>query len=203
MAQTQNKFLRIFALAAAIAVVLGFLYGGKVIAAFQHDHGQQQAASGERKVLYWYDAMNPQHHYDKPGKAPDGMDLVPMYTDQATPPAQSAAATTPKGERKILYWYDAMNPQHHYDKPGKAPDGMDLVPNYAEEQSTTMAPGSVMISAEKQQLIGVRTAEVKRETLVRDVRTTGQVTADETKIAKVHVKISGFIEKVFVDYIGP
>ena len=150
MAQTKNPILRILALAAAIAVVLGLLYGGKVTAAFQHDHGQQAASS----------------------------------------------------ERKILYWYDAMNPQHHYDKPGKAPDGMDLVPYYAEEQSTTMAPGSVMISSEKQQLIGVRTAQVKREALVRDVRTTGQVTADETKIAHVHVKINGFIEKVFVDYIG-
>ena len=202
MAQTQNKFLRILAPAAAIAVVLSFLYGGKVVAAFQHDPGQPQAASGERKVLYWYDAMNPQHHYDKPGKAPDGMDLVAMYADQATPPATSVAAPAPNGERKVLYWYDAMNPRHHYHKPGKAPDGMDLVPKYAEEQATTMAPGSVMISSEKQQLIGVRTAEVKRETLVRDVRTTGQVTADETKIAHVHVKINGFIEKVFVDYIG-
>lgn len=203
MAQTRNKFLRILALAAVAAVVLALLYGGKVIAAFQHDHVQQQAASGERKVLYWYDAMNPQRHYDKPGKATDGMDLVPMYAEQSTAPAQNAStATAAKGERKVLYWYDAMNSQRHYDKPGKATDGMDLVPMYAEEQATSMAPGSVMISAEKQQLIGVRTAEVKRETLVRDVQTNGQVTADETKIAHVHVKISGFIEKVFVDSVG-
>jgi len=203
MAQTRNNFLRILALAAVAAVVLALLYGGKVIAAFQHDHVQQQAASGERKVLYWYDAMKPQRHYDKPGKAPDGMALVPMYAEQATPPAQnSSAATAAKGERKVLYWYDAMNPQHHYDKPGKAPDGMALVPKYAEEQAASMVPGSVMISADKQQLIGVRTAEVKRETLVRDVQTNGQVTADETKIAHVHVKISGFIEKVFVDSVG-
>jgi len=59
-----------------------------------------------------------------------------------------------------------------------------------------------MISAAKQQLIGVRTIEVKREILVREVRTTAQITADETKIAHVHVKINGFIEQVFVDYIG-
>jgi RND family efflux transporter MFP subunit len=96
-----------------------------------------------------------------------------------------------------------MHPQYKSNKPGTAPDcGMDLVPKYAEEQATTMAPGSVMISADKQQLIGVRTAEVKRETLTRDVRTTGQIVADETKIAHVHVKVSGFIEKVFVDYVG-
>ena len=42
-----------------------------------------RAQSGHRKVLYYYDAMNPQHHYDKPGKAPDGMDLVPQYSDDS------------------------------------------------------------------------------------------------------------------------
>lgn len=151
MAQTNNKFLRFSALIMVVVVMLGVLYGGKVTAAFQHGHGQEGRRSGERKVLYWY---------------------------------------------------DAMNPLHHYEKPGKAPDGMDLVPKYADEQPSTMVPGSVMLSADKQQLIGVRTAEVRRESLVRDVRTTGQVTADETKIAHVHVKINGFIEQVFVDYVG-
>ena len=202
MAQTREKFLRISALIIAAAVVVGVLYGGKVTAAFQHDHGQQQAASSERKILYWYDAMNPQHHYNKPGKAPDGMDLVPMYADQVTPLDQNASAAA-KAEGKVLYWYDPMHPQYKTDKPGKAPDcGMDLVPKYADEQASAMAPGSVMLSAEKQQLIGVRTTEVKRESLIRDVRTTGQIIADETKIAHVHVKINGFIEQVFVDYIG-
>ena len=201
MAQTKNKFLRTLALMAAIAAVLAVLYGKKVTAAFAHEHGQPQAAAGERKVLYWYDGMNPQHHYDKPGKAPDGMDLVPMYADQRAPVTAGAAAME-KGERKILYWYDPMHPQYKSDKPGKSPDcGMEMVPKYADEQPV-MAPGSVMISADKQQLMGVRTTEVKREALARDVRTTGQIIADETKIAHVHVKISGFIEKVFVDYVG-
>jgi Cu(I)/Ag(I) efflux system membrane fusion protein len=199
MAPTKNKVLRTLALAAMVLVVLGSLYGGKVIAAWQHDHGSQPSSAGERRVLYWYDAMNPPHHYDKPGKAPDGMDLVPRYADQAAP-AQSSPA---RGERKVLYWYDPMHPQYRADKPGKAPDcGMDLVPKYAGEQPSAMAPGTVMISAEKQQLIGVRTAEVRRESLVRDMRTNAQVTADETRIAHVHVKISGFIDKVFVDYVG-
>lgn len=202
MAHSNNRFLRILALVAVIAVVIGVLYGEKVTAAFQHDHGQQPASSGERKVLYWYDAMNPQHHYEKPGKAPDGMDLVPMHEDQATPPAASTSAA-PKGERKILYWYDPMHPQYKAEKPGKAPDcGMDLVPKYADDQPTSMAPGAVMISANKQQLIGVRTTEVKRESLVREVRANALITADETKIGHVHVKIPGFIEQVFVDYVG-
>src|SRR6516225_2920551 len=42
------------------------------------------------------------------------------------PPAQEAAGAS-KGQRKILYWQDAMNPGMRSNKPGKAPDGMDLV----------------------------------------------------------------------------
>jgi len=198
MGYTKNNFLRIAALAFAIAVVLGLLYGKRVTATFQHDHHQSPTA-GERRVAYWYDAMNPENHYDKPGKAPDGMDLVPMYEDQGA----HAIRHSSSAERKILYWYDPMHPQYKTDKPGTAPDcGMDLVPKYADEQTVNMASGAVMISAAKQQLIGVRTIEVKREILVREVRTTAQITADETKIAHVHVKINGFIEQVFVDYIG-
>src|SRR5512146_1679799 len=163
-----NRTLRILALLGAIAVALVAVFGGK-LKAFQHQHApaaQAPKQQGERKVLYWYDAMNPQHHSDKPGKAPDGMDLVPMY-------AEGAAPLVNKAVRKILYWYDPMHPQYKSDNPGKAPDcGMDLVPKYADEQPAQMAPGSVMISADKQQLIGVRTAEVKREALTRDLRTT-------------------------------
>ncbi len=196
-----NKILRVTALITAIAVVVALIYGGKVRAAFQHDHDQAPAASSERKTLYWYDAMNPQHHYDKPGKAPDGMDLVPQYAEENGSAAANAAPVL--SERKILYWFDPMHPQYKSDKPGKAPDcGMDLVPKYEDEQALKMAPGSVTISAKKQQLIGVRTTDATRETLVRDVRTTGQIVADETKIAHVHVKINGFIDQVFVDYVG-
>lgn len=201
MAQIHSKFLRVLALLAAMAVVFAALYGGKVTAALQRDHGRRQASSGERKVLYWYDGMNPQRHYDKPGKAPDGMDLVPMYTDQATPAAGKSVGAS--GERKVLYWYDPMHPQYRADKPGKAPDcGMDLAPKYSDDQPATMAPGSVMIAGEKQQLIGVRTIEVTRESLVREVHANAQVTADETRIAHVHVKVPGFIEQVFVGYVG-
>ncbi len=187
----KSDTLRILALFAVIAILGGMLWGGKVVSAFQ------QKDEGGRKVLYWYDAMNPQNHYDKPGKAPDGMDLVPMYAQQANAPKPPMAAS---GERKILYWYDPMHPQYKADKPGKAPDcGMDLVPKYADDQP---APGAVNISQDQQRLLGVRTAEVERAPLTRTLRTTGQVVADESRIAHVHVKVNGFVDKVFADFAG-
>jgi RND family efflux transporter MFP subunit len=65
-----------------------------------------------------------------------------------------------------------------------------------------MPTGTVKISPEKQVLAGVRTAVVERKSLVRDIRTTAQIVADETRIAHVHVKVAGFIDKVYVDFVG-
>lgn len=120
-----------------------------------------------------------------------------------------AAGTAPPAEaaspRKVLYWYDPMHPAYKSNKPGIAPDcGMKLVPMYADtmEEMQSMPAGTVMLSPEKQQLIGVRTAAVRRERLARTVRTVGRVTADETRIAKVHLKVGGWIEKVYVDFVG-
>jgi Cu(I)/Ag(I) efflux system membrane fusion protein len=45
--------------------------------------------------------------------------------------------STDKGaskERKILYYRDPMNPQNTSSTPKKAPDGMDFIPVYAEEE---------------------------------------------------------------------
>lgn len=39
--------------------------------------------SGERKVKYWHDPMLPNFVSDQPGKSPMGMDLVPVYEDEA------------------------------------------------------------------------------------------------------------------------
>ena len=184
-----------------IVLTLGIIYSVATHQWFGHRGSRatgSQGAAGERKPIYWYDAMNPQHHYNQPGKAPDGMDLVPQYAEHTSKSGSSTA------ERKILYWYDPMHPAYKSDKPGTAPDcGMALVPKYEEDQSMAKMPaGTVTLSPTKQSLAGVRTAIVERKSLVRDIRTTAQIVADETRIAHVHVKVAGFIDKVYVDFIG-
>ena len=157
--------------------------------------------------------MNPQHHYDKPGKAPDGMDLVPAYADQSNAsPSQGSSSqgsgtmTNPGSSaqtRKILYWYDPMHPAYKSEKPGIAPDcGMALVPKYADDDMSKMPAGTVVIPNDKQVLAGVRTTVVERKPLMREIQTTAQIVADETRISHVHVKVDGYIDRVFVDYVG-
>ena len=41
------------------------------------------SAVGERAVLYWKAQMDPNYRRDEPGKSPMGMDLVPVYADNA------------------------------------------------------------------------------------------------------------------------
>ena len=65
-----------------------------------------------------------------------------------------------------------------------------------------MAPGMVMVSPEKQQLMGVRIATVERRPMVRTVRTVGNITYDETKITQVYSKIEGWIDKLYVNFTG-
>jgi RND family efflux transporter MFP subunit len=205
-----------------LALALGLVYAvatHRWLGQSGHAVAAPQGAKDEHKPVYWYDAMNPAHHYNQPGKAPDGMDLVPQYVEQsASPAAQNTNSQTQGttnasgisskdaaiGERKILYWFDPMHPAYKSDKPGIAPDcGMTLVPKYAEDESIAKMPvGTVTITPEKQVLAGVRTAVVERKSLVRDIRTTAQIVADETKIAHVHVKVAGYIDKVYVDFVG-
>ena len=50
---------------------------------------------------------------------------------------RSAQETGTVTERKILYYRDPMNPANTSPTPKKAPDGMDFVPVYADEESGT------------------------------------------------------------------
>ncbi|MBI4667051.1 MAG: efflux RND transporter periplasmic adaptor subunit [Nitrospinae bacterium] len=112
-------------------------------------------------------------------------------------PAQQAAQ--PK-ERKILYWHDPMLPDFRSDKPGKSPMGMDLVPKYADEESST--EGAVKVSPVFTQTIGVKTAKAIRMDISRDIRATGVVTYDETKLARIQSKVAGWVEKLYVNSTG-
>ncbi len=62
--------------------------------------------------------------------------------------------------------------------------------------------GAFQINAEKQQLIGVQYGEVRYQPVSKTLRTVGRLTYDETKIAHVHTKNEGWIEKVYVDFTG-
>jgi membrane fusion protein, copper/silver efflux system len=65
-----------------------------------------------------------------------------------------------------------------------------------------VAPGTVQISPERQQLIGVKIGAVEMKTLEKVVRTVGRVDYDEKRIVTVSPKIGGWIEDLYIDFTG-
>ena len=90
-----------------------------------------------------------------------------------TPPRANAAATAQGSPRKVLYWYDTMVPNQHFDHPGRSPMGMPLVPRYADEGGTDQ--GVVRIDPATVQNLGVRTEPVVRRVLAAHLEVPGTV----------------------------
>jgi RND family efflux transporter MFP subunit len=143
---------------------------------------------GQDKQLYTC-GMHPNVIRDKPGICPIcEMDLTPIKKD----------SEIKSSERKILYWRAPMNPNEIYDKAGKSNMGMDLVPVYSDE----VEGASVKISAQLQQNMGVRTVKVSKKPLVKELRTTGNIQFDETRVSHITLKYDVWIEHSFVNFVG-
>lgn len=113
---------------------------------------------------------------------------------------EGASPTSGGGEREILYWVAPMNPSYRRDEPGKSPMGMDLVPVYADEAADS--GDEVRISPVVENNLGVRTTQVTAGPLWRRVDATGYVALDETKIAHVHLRSQGWIERLMIEAEG-
>ncbi|MEO8324842.1 MAG: efflux RND transporter periplasmic adaptor subunit [Nitrospirota bacterium] len=61
---------------------------------------------------------------------------------------------------------------------------------------------SAMVSPARQQLIGVKTAVVELHPLQTTVRAVGSVEYDEQRITHVNLRMTGWVEDLFVDYTG-
>src|SRR5256712_5319802 len=80
--------------------------------------------------------------------------------------------------------------------------GMDTKAMQGMEGMKGMQPGAVAIPAVTRQLIGVRTVPVTYAPLEQEIRAVGTVEYDERKLTKVNLRVSGWIEQVFVNAIG-
>jgi Cu(I)/Ag(I) efflux system membrane fusion protein len=95
----------------------------------------------------------------------------------------------------------------HHDKGGMGMDmpGMDMgsMPK-GERDKASPVPGhaEVTLPGEVRQRIGVTVGKVEEAPLRMSVRTVGIVQSDETKVAHVHLRTEGWIQKVSADYTG-
>lgn len=112
-------------------------------------------------------------------------------------PQPAAQATK---ERTILYYRNPMNPAVTSAVPAKDNMGMEYAPVYADEQGQEKAaPGVVRISTDKIQKIGVKSEPAARRDLARVIHTVGRVEPVEENIFVINAKVSGWVEKLYVN----
>ena len=108
---------------------------------------------------------------------------------------QQQSSTPPPGEKKVLYWFDPMQPQQHFDQPGKSPYmDMQLVPRYAEETDTG---NTVRIDPALTQNIGMRFATVTSGTYAAEINAVGTLTYNERDVAIIQTRTNGYVERVY------
>jgi membrane fusion protein, copper/silver efflux system len=99
-----------------------------------------------------------------------------------------------------------------FSRPASSPSGMSMESMDGMDRDGTEMEGmrdqpgqvqaAVMVSPARRQLIGVKTEEVKEQSLETVIRTVGMVDYDERRIRQINLRVSGWITDLFVDYTG-
>ena len=112
-------------------------------------------------------------------------------------------ADSGKKERKLLYYRNPMGLPDTSPVPKKDPMGMDYIPVYeGEGTSEGDSSGTIRVSTDKVQKLGVRTEAAQLRVLDRVVRAAGRVEPDERRIYAVSPKFEGYVERLHVNVTG-
>ncbi len=117
-------------------------------------------------------------------------------------PGNGDAEADAEAERKPIYWVAPMDANYRRSGPGKSPMGMDLIPVYADDAAAADDPGTVRISPEVINNLGVRTARVESGRLRTEMRTVGYVQYDEDRLIHIHPRVEGWVERLYVKAAG-
>ena len=177
---------------AGSAAGLGYWWGS---GARSPQQAAGEARTQDRKPLFYRNPMGLPDTSPVPKKAPDGMDYVPVYADEA------AAGQSEKPKGKLLHYRNPMGLQDTSPVPKKDPMGMDYVAVYEGGAASTGGP-VVNISIDKMQKLGVKTEPASLRTLSRTVRAVATVQADERRLHTVSPKFEGWIQKLYLNTTG-
>jgi Cu(I)/Ag(I) efflux system membrane fusion protein len=133
-------------------------------------------------------------------------DTVMNYWEKWTRPASVASRQLEPDQE----FYCPMDPQvirSTYEPNGDVPKcpicGMPL--SARKKGETAKLPegitGRVQLTPERIQLAGIRTAAVRYRPVAKQTKTVGFVAFDESRLSKIVSRVSGYVEKLYVDKI--
>ena len=101
---------------------------------------------------------------------------------------------------QILYYRNPMGLPDTSPVPKKDSMGMDYVPVYAGEAPST--PGTVVLSPEKVQMIGVRTVKVELAPMQQSLRASGSIAIDQARQWVIAPKFEGWVQTLAANQVG-
>lgn len=105
------------------------------------------------------------------------------------------AATEAQDQRAVLYWYDPMVPDQHFDKPGKSPFmDMMLVPKYADGD----AGGGIRIDPDLRRSLGVRTVVAAPGLLEAGIQVPGTLAWNLREEHVVEARVDAVVDRLHV-----
>ncbi len=107
-------------------------------------------------------------------------------------------------EKKVSYYQSPMHPWVKSDQPGQCTVcGMDLVPIYEGGVNFDYASHDiVMLPQGSPNVVGVQTAEVKKQPLVRTLRVAGMIGEDESRHGVISAPVEGRIDGLAMNHEG-
>ena len=162
------------------------------------------AADAERTPLYYQDPSGRPAYSAVPKKTADGRDFMAVYEDPSAPPAAATtAAPMPApggGPGRLLYYRNPMGLPDTSPVPKKDSMGMDYIAVYEEEAN--QPAGTVTVSPQRVQMLGVRTEAAVERALTRSVRAVGTIAVDERRLVVVAPRFEGWIQRLLVNETG-
>ena len=114
---------------------------------------------------------------------------------------QAPSAAGAEQPRKVLYYRNPMGLPDTSPVAKKDAMGMDYIAVYEGGEAPAKA-GTVVISPEKVQKLGVRTEQVRLQGLSPSVRASATVQVDETRQYVIAPKFEGWVERLYANQTG-
>ena len=100
--------------------------------------------------------------------------------------------------RKILYWYDPMVPQEHYDNPGaRSSMGMKTQPKYADDGTANGGAPGVTIDPVAMQNLGIRIVAAQMGSLAASLNVSGSIDFNQRDVAIIQARSGGFVARIY------
>src|ERR1700730_14496465 len=140
---------------------------------------QMGAVKGKGRVLYYRNPMGLPDRSEVPKKDRMGMEYIPVYENEADDKTKARVSSSSPESTGGMASSDAA--------PGAG----------APTSEPSLVP--ITLTPQRMQSIGVKTGVVEFRPVRDEIRTVGNIEADETRISDVQIRVAGWVQKVYAD----